>query len=232
MNEIIKITNLGKKYYNKVALENINIYFEKGKIYGLMGPNGSGKTTLMKILIGLHKQTSGEVLIHGEPLSYKTKAYVAYMPTENFMYDSFKVSDILNYYDDMYKDFRKDVALEILRDIDVDTKFLVSKLSSGLRAKVKLAITLARNVDIYMLDEPLNGVDILSRDVIVNLIIKYHSKEKTIILSSHLVNELEKLLDSVIFIKNGYVELEGDAEELRQKYGVSIENIYKEVYRA
>lgn len=231
MNQILEINNLTKKYYNKVALEDINLSFERGKIYGLMGPNGSGKTTLMKVIIGLHKQTSGNVLIDGNPLSYKTKANVSYMPTENFLYENFKVKDIVKFYEDMYSDFNTEYVMQILKDINVDTEFRVSKLSSGLVGKLKVALALSRDVDIYMLDEPLNGVDVLARDVIMDLIVKSHNENKTFIISSHLVSETEKILDSVVFLKDGKLELSGDAEELRQQNGLSIENLYKEVYK-
>ncbi|WP_326911039.1 ABC transporter ATP-binding protein [Sedimentibacter sp. MB31-C6] len=231
MKEVLKISNLSKKYYNKTALEDIGLNLEIGKIYGLIGPNGSGKTTLMKIIAGLHKQTSGEVLIDGTPLSYKTKGDVSYMPTENYLYDSFKVKDIIKYYSDMYSDFRTDYAMQILNDINVDSNFKVSKLSSGLIGKLKVTLALSRDVDIYMLDEPLNGVDILSREIIMDLIIKSFNENKIIIISSHLVSVMEKLLDSVIFLKDGKIEVDGDAEELRKQYGTSIEGIYKEVYK-
>lgn len=231
MNEIVSIKNLTKKYYNKVALENVSLSLERGKIYGLMGPNGSGKTTLMKILIGLHKQTHGEVLIDNNPLSYKTKALVSYMPTENFMYDSFKVRNVVKYYSDMYSDFRADYAMKILGEIDIDPNFTVSKLSSGQTGKLKAALALSRNTLVYLLDEPLNGVDVLARDAIINLIVNSHDENKTFLVSSHLVNETEKILDRAIFLKDGRLELAGDVEELRQSHGVSIENLYKEVYR-
>lgn len=231
MTQILEINNLTKKYYNKVALEDINLSFERGKIYGLMGPNGSGKTTLMKVIIGLHKQSSGSVLIDGNPLSYKTKANVSYMPTENFLYDNFKVKDVVKFYGDMYSDFKTEYVLQILKDINVDSEFRVSKLSSGLVGKLKVALALSRDVDIYMLDEPLNGVDVLARDVIMDIIVKSHNENKTFIISSHLVSETEKVLDSVVFLKEGRLELSGDAEELRQQHGLSIENLYKEVYK-
>jgi len=231
LKEILDIKNLTKKYYNKVALDDVTISFEKGKIYGLMGPNGSGKTTLMKVIIGLHKQTSGNVLINDNSLSYKTKCFVSYMPTENFLYESFKVKDIVKYYSDMYPDFRSDYAMKILKEINVDTEFRVSKLSSGLIGKLKVALALSRDTLIYLLDEPLNGVDVLARDAIMDLIVKSYNENKIFIISSHLVSETEKILDSVVFLKDGKVELCGDAEELRQQHGMSIENLYKEVYK-
>jgi len=229
MNEALKLNNLTKKYYNKTALQNVNLTFERGKIYGLLGPNGSGKTTLMKVIAGLHKQTSGEIFINDKRLSYETKAYVSYLPTDNFLHDSFKVKDIIKFYSDMYADFNKDAAFEILKN-NVDTELKVSKLSSGMIGKLKAALSLSRNADIYLLDEPLNGVDVLARDVIMDSIVKAYNENKVIIISSHLVSETEKIFDSAIFLKDGNIELSGDAEELRQSYGKSIENIYKEIY--
>lgn len=229
--ELLKVEHLNKKYYNKTALNNFSLSLEKGKIYGLLGPNGSGKTTFMKVVAGLHKQTSGEVFLNNVPLSYKTKANISYMPTENFFYDSFKVKDAVKFYRDMYEDFQEETAFKILKEINVDTEFKISKLSSGLVGKLKVALALSRNVDLYMLDEPLNGVDVLSRDVIMDLITKAYNENKTIIISTHLVSEIEKNLDSVIFIKDGTVALTGDAEELRMSREMSIEGIYKEVFK-
>lgn len=229
--ELLKIENLNKKYYNKTALKDINLSLEQGKIYGLLGPNGSGKTTLMKVIAGLHKQTSGNVILNYQPLSYKTKANISYMPTENFLHESFKVKDAVKFYTDMYEDFQEANAYNILKEINVDTEFKISKLSSGLVGKLKIALALSRNVDLYMLDEPLNGVDVLSRDVIMDLITRSYSETKTFIISTHLVSEIEKILDSVIFLKDGNVELSGDAEELRMSRELSIEGIYKEVFK-
>ena len=159
----LKINDLTKKYYNKIALKNVTLNFEPGKIYGLLGPNGSGKTTLMKVIAGLHKQSSGTVLINDENLSYKTKAYVSYMPTENYMYENFKIVDILKFYKDMYEDFRYDYAINLVNDIEINLNYKISNLSSGQVGKLKTIIALSRDVDIYMLDEPLNGVDVLAR---------------------------------------------------------------------
>lgn len=228
---LLQINDLTKKYYNKTALSNVSLNFEPGKIYGLLGPNGSGKTTLMKVVAGLHKQTSGSVLINDEELSYKTKAHVSYMPTENFMYDSFKVIDIVKFYNDMYEDFRIDYALNLINEININLNYKISNLSSGQAAKLKAVIALSRDTSIYMLDEPLNGVDVLSRDAIMDIITKSYNENKVIIISTHLVSEIEKILDTVIFLKDGIVEIFGDAEELRQSRQLSVEGLYKEVFR-
>jgi ABC-2 type transport system ATP-binding protein len=213
-----------------IYLRNVSLNFEQGKIYGLLGPNGSGKTTLMKVVAGLHKQTSGHVLINDQDLSYKTKTYVSYMPTENYLYPSFKVVDILKFYKDMYKDFRYEYALDLLNSINVKLDYKISNLSSGETAKLKTVIALSRDADIYLLDEPLNGVDVLARDTIMDIITKSYGENKIIIISTHLVSEIEKLLDTVVFLKEGAVELFCDAEELRQERQMSVEGIYKEVF--
>lgn len=228
---ILQINDLTKKYYNKTALSNVTLNFEPGKIYGLLGPNGSGKTTLMKVIAGLHKQSSGEVLINDQELSYKTKAYVSYMPTENFMYESFKVLDIVKFYNNMYEDFRYDYAMSLINEVNINLNYKIANLSSGQIGKLKAVIALSRDVQIYMLDEPLNGVDVLSRDTIMDIITKSHSEDKVMIISTHLVSEIEKILDSVIFLKDGIVEVFGDAEELRQERQLSVEGLYKEVFR-
>lgn len=231
MSNLVEVKNLSKKYLNKTALEDINLKFESGKIYGLMGPNGSGKTTLMKVIAGLHKASRGDVIINGEPVSYKTKAIVAYMPTENYLLDSFKVKQIIDFYKEMYEDFDKDNCIKLVEKLGVDMKQKMSALSSGLAAKLKIAITLSRKAAIYMLDEPLNGIDILAREAIIETIINAYDENKIIIISSHIVDEIEKLFDSIIFIKDTKVALAADAEELRTQKQMSIENIYKEVYR-
>lgn len=231
MNNLLEIKNLSKKYFNKVALENINLNFEGGKIYGLLGPNGSGKTTLMKVIAGLHKQSTGEVLINNQPVSYKTKAIVSYMPTEIFLIDTFKVSGVVDYYKDMYKDFNKDKCLDLIKKLGVDVNAKVSALSSGLAAKLKLAVTLSRDAAIYMLDEPLNGIDIIAREATIETIVNAYDENKIIIISSHIVDEIEKLFDSVVFIKDSKVALDGNAEDLRVERQMSIENLYKEIYK-
>ena len=231
MSNLLEIKNLTKKYYNKIALENVNLNFEGGKIYGLLGPNGSGKTTLMKVIAGLHKESKGEILINGQPVSYKTKAIVSYMPTENFLIDSFKVSGIVDYYKDMYKDFDKDKCLNLIKKLGVDINAKVSALSSGLLAKVKLALTLSRDAAIFMLDEPLNGIDIIAREAIIDTIVNSYDEDKIIIISSHIVDEIEKLFDNVVFIKETKVALAGNAEDLRIEKQMSIENLYKEIYK-
>ncbi|WP_432664416.1 ABC transporter ATP-binding protein [Wukongibacter baidiensis] len=230
MEHILKIDGLTKKYFNKVALDEISISFDKGKIYGLLGPNGSGKTTFMKIVAGLHKQTSGNVLVKGRPLSYRTKSDVVFMPTEDFLYPWMKIKTLIKYFSDMYSDFDSKRANELIKEFELNQDSKISELSTGLKGRVKVALTISRNASIYMFDEPLNGLDPISREMILRLISETFNENKVIIVSSHLVSELETCLDEVIFLKNGVIELQGDAEEIRLEKQKSIEALYKEVY--
>lgn len=230
MEDILKIEQLTKKYFNKVALDQVSISFEKGKIYGLLGPNGSGKTTLMKVVAGLHNQTSGEVLVNGKPISYKTKRDIVFMPTEDFLYPWMKIKTLIKYFSDMYPDFDSKKADELIKKLELNKDNKVSELSTGLKGRLKVALAIARNAPIYMFDEPLNGLDPISREIVLSLISETFNENKVIIVSSHLVSELETCLDEVVFLKNGIIELQGDAEMIREEKGKSIEALYKEVY--
>ncbi|MDH8676762.1 ABC transporter ATP-binding protein [Fusibacter bizertensis] len=230
MNYLINCINLQKNYMSKKALIDINLKFQEGKIYGLLGPNGSGKTTLMKIFADLHKQTSGELVICDEKPSHKTRAYVAYMPTENFIYGWMKVKESLGFYADMYADFDKEKAIELLKFMEIDMNQKVSSLSTGQRARLKITLTISRKAKIYMLDEPLNGLDPISRSKIKECIIDQFDAEGVMIISTHLVNEIEQILDEVVFLDHGEVILAGETEKMRLEKGKSLEEIYKEVY--
>ena len=231
MNNVIEIKNLTKKYFNKTALDSISLNIEKGKIYGLLGPNGSGKTTLMKVLAGLHSKTSGEVLIKGSELSYKTKKDIVYMPTDDYLYQWMKAKTLVNFFNDMYEDFDQQKAEELLKYMELDKDMKVSQLSTGMKGRLKVILTLSRDVPIYMMDEPLNGIDPISREKILGATVSQCDQEKGIVISSHLVNEIETIVDEVIFIKDGKVELQGEAETFRKEKGMSMEDLYKEVYQ-
>lgn len=230
MSNLVNCINLNKKYLNKVALEEINLRFESGKIYGILGPNGSGKTTLMKIIADLHKQSSGEIIICDEKPSHLTRSKVAYMPTENFVYGWMRVKDGIRFYKDMYSDFNEAKALELMAFMELDLNQKVSSLSTGQRARLKISLTICRDAKVVMLDEPLNGLDPVSRSKIKECIIEQFNEESTMILSTHLVTEIEQILDEVIFLGNGRIILQGKAEDLRFERGKSIEDIYREVF--
>lgn len=227
---LVQCNDLVKKYMNKTAVNGITLDLEEGKIYALLGPNGSGKTTLMKIIAGLVKPTGGTVNYKGNPIGVESKKKVAYMSTEPFFYNYMTVEDVGRYYKDFFEDFDSRRYEELVGRMELGMKDKAKNLSSGLAAKLKIAATLARKAELYMLDEPLNGIDIIARERILTTILEVAREDATILLSSHLVDELEKIIDSAVFIKSGSVVLNGEAEELRSAHGKSIVELYKEIY--
>lgn len=223
--------NLEKKYLGKTAVANITTQIVPGKIYALLGPNGSGKTTFMKMVAGLVKSTSGMITFEGEPLGINSKKKIAYMPTENYFYSYMTCKNVGDFYKDFFEDFDEQKYYHLLSIMDLNPQQKVNKMSSGMVAKAKLAVALARNSHLTMLDEPLNGIDIIAREQIINAVIANAKPENAIMMSSHLVDELEKVIDYAIFIKNGQVVLQGDAEILREQHGMSIVDMYKSVYQ-
>jgi len=227
--EVLSVNNLNKSFFSKRAVNNLNLQIEQGKIYGLLGVNGSGKTTLMRMISGLLKQSSGEIKVVDKVVGVESKEIVAFMPTDNYLYKFMKVKQLKQYYIDMYKDFDPDKFDELIKSMDISQEEKVSGLSTGMTGRVKLALTMARKAKLFLLDEPLNGIDPISREKIVECIVRESSDENTIILSSHLVSEMEQILDDVIFIKDGAVELVGNVEKLRTEKNKSIEEMFKEV---
>lgn len=227
---MLECINLKKKYLNKTAVEDISLHLETGKIYALLGPNGSGKTTFMKMVSGLVKPTKGSVQYKDQPIGVESKKEVAYMSTEPYFYSFMTVESVGKYYADFFEDFDTEAYVRLIQEMDLDMKDKVNKLSSGMMAKMKLAATLARKAKLYLLDEPLNGIDLIAREKIISAILSVADEDNTIVLSSHLVDELESVVDGVIFIKNGKNVLDGDAEMIREEQGKSIVDIYKEIY--
>lgn len=227
---LLQCSNLKKKYMTKVAVDDLNLNIEKGKIYALLGPNGSGKTTFMKMAAGLVKPTSGSITFKGNPIGVESKKRVAYMSTEPFFYNYMTIEDVGRYYADFFEDFDTKRYEELLVRMELSKKDHTKALSSGLAAKLKLAATLARKAELYMLDEPLNGIDIISREKIMTTILEAVGEDNTILISTHLVDELETVVDNAIFIKNGTAVLVGEAEELRASHNKSIVELYKEIY--
>lgn len=227
---MIEAKMLGKRYMRKQAVKDVTLTIEDGKVYALLGPNGSGKTTFMKMVAGLVKPTEGCLSYNGMKIGVETKKHVAYMSTEPFFYSYMTVKDVGKYYADFFEDFSMERYEKLVSRMDLRMEDKAKELSSGLAAKLKLAATLARDAQLYMLDEPLNGIDIIAREAIIRTIVEAAVAEKTVLLSSHLVDELEPIVDSVVFMKRGEVVLSGDAEEVRQERGKSIVDLYKEVY--
>ncbi len=221
--------NLKKKYFNKTAMENITLELEAGRIYALLGPNGSGKTTFMKTVAGLVKPTEGTVLYKGQPIGVVSKKEVSYMPTEDYFYPYMTVEDVGKYYKDFFADFNFDTYKGMVADMGVELKDKVTKISTGMAAKVRLATALARKAKLYLLDEPLNGIDLVARDKIMSTILNVADEDVTIVIASHLVEELETVVDGVIFIKDGSNVLVGNADDIREEHGKSIADVYRKI---
>ncbi|MBO5460037.1 MAG: ABC transporter ATP-binding protein [Lachnospira sp.] len=227
---MLECSNLKKVYLNKTAVEDISLTLEKGRIYALLGPNGSGKTTFMKMISGLVKPTHGTIEYEGMPIGVQSKKDIAYMSTEPFFYSFMTVESVGKYYKDFFEDFDEDKYVKLIGEMELNMKDKVNKLSSGMSAKLKIAATMARNAKLYLLDEPLNGIDIIAREKIITTILNAASDDSTIVISTHLVDELEAVIDSVVFIKDGKSVIYGDAEQIREQRGKSIVELYKEIY--
>ncbi len=227
---MVEAKMVGKRYLGKQAVKDVNLIWEDGKIYALLGPNGSGKTTFMKMVAGLVKPTSGELYYNNEKIGVESKKKVAYMSTEPFFYSYMTVKHVGKYFEDFFEDFSMARYEELIARMELKMTDKAKELSSGLAAKLKIAATLARDAQLYMLDEPLNGIDIIARENVIQTIVEAAEEGKTVVISSHLVDELEPIVDSVVFMKQGGVILSGDAEEIRTERGKSIVDLYKEVY--
>lgn len=230
MSNIVEINNLTKKYANKTALDNVNLNIERGKVVGILGPNGSGKTTLIKILTGLLRQTSGEVLIDGNKVGVKMKSAVSYLPDRNFLYKWMRIEDACHMYKDFYTDFDEAKFNELLAFMNLNRSMKIDSLSKGMHEKLNLALVLSRNAKLYILDEPIAGVDPVARDQILDAIINNYNEDSSMIITTHLVRDMESMFDEVVFLKDGQIVLTGNAEALREEKAKQIEEIYKEIF--
>ena len=222
--------NVTKKFPGKVAIENISMTLEPGHIYALLGPNGSGKTTWMKTVAGLIKATSGEIKFNDVAVNTDSRKKIAYMSTEPYFYDWMTVGDVGKYYQDFFDDFSMEKYDELLAGMSLDKKLKIKTLSSGMMAKLKIAVTMGRNADVYMLDEPLNGIDLIARDEVMKMVLTSASEDNIMIISSHLVEELEALVDRAIFIQDGHFAGMYDVEQLRVMDSISLADKYRAVY--
>ena len=225
---MLEFRNVTRKYLGRVALDGVSFTLGEGKVGLVLGPNGAGKTTLMKLAVGLTRQTSGEVLFNGSRIGAKTKAQVAYMPTENYFYSYMTVADAGKYYADFFADFRKDHFERWLRDMELEAGDKISKLSSGMASKLRLALILSRDAKLMMFDEPLNGVDILTRQQVLQAIMTARDAGRTLLISTHLVDELEDVVDECLFLREGRVVCAGKKDEIC--VGKSLKERYLEIY--
>lgn len=231
MSEILRCENLTKLYSNKVALANVNLTLESGKIVGLLGPNGSGKTTLIKIINGLLTATGGRVLIDGKLPGCETKKIVAYLPDNSYLNSWMTVRQIINYFIDFYEDFRPELAYEMLSHLDISPEAKLKTLSKGNKEKVCLILVMSRNARLYVLDEPIAGVDPAARDYVISTIINNYNKDATVLISTHLIADIEQVLDEAVFLKDGKVVLQKSIDEIREEHSMSVDELFREVFR-
>lgn len=231
MSELFVCQNLTKKYGNLVALNNVNITLEGGKIVGLLGPNGSGKTTLIKIINGLLTPTEGRVLIDGNVPGTETKKVVAYLPDNIYLNTWMTVRQIVDFFKDFYADFREELAYQMLERLDISPDRKLKALSKGNKEKVCLILTMSRNAKLYVLDEPIAGVDPAARDYVISTIINNYNPDATVLISTHLISDIEQVLDEVIFIQNGTVTLQKSVDAIREENGKSVDELFREVFK-
>lgn len=227
---MLESRNVTKKYGSKPAVDHISMKLEKGHVYAMLGPNGSGKTTWMKMAAGLVKPNEGDILFNGEPVGVESRKHVAYMPTEGYFYNWMTVGDAGKYYRDFFEDFSMEQYRAMLKDMELEETMKIRSLSSGMLAKMKIALTMARDAEVYMLDEPFNGIDLLTRDAIRVAILERCTEEKLLLLSSHLVEEMEAIADRAVYIRNGRLMKVVDMEELRDERGISMADLYREIF--
>lgn len=231
MNNILEIKNLTKKYKNrKDALKNLSITVQTGKIVGLLGPNGSGKTTLIKSIVGLLRPDEGEIKIDGHLPGIHSKAVTAYLPDLDYLPKWMKVKDAVEFFQEFYDDFDIDKSERLLNFMKLNKNQKVSEYSKGMIEKLQLALVLSRNAKLYILDEPIAGVDPVSREKILDSIVEFYNEDSSMIITTHLVTDIERVFDDVAFIKDGEIILYSEAEELRLKHNQSIDQLYREVF--
>ena len=228
---LIEIKNLSKNYGKKQALENINITIEPGKIYGLLGPNGSGKTTLIKIINDLLTPTSGEVLVKGNKPGIESKKIISYLPERTYLNMNFKVRELLNYFGDFYENFDRKKAQTLLKKLNINEEDKLKTMSKGTKEKVQLILVMSRKADLYILDEPIGGVDPASRDYILETILNNFDEKSSMIISTHLIQDIETILDNVIFINQGRITLNDSADKIRNEKGKTIDQVFREDFR-
>lgn len=231
MNEILCCQDLGKIYGKTPALSHIDLSIQGGKIVGLLGPNGSGKTTLIKLINGLLKPTCGSVSINGNPPGVESKSEVAYLPDNIYLNTWMTVEQIVNYFEDFYVDFRKELAYEMLERLSISRKSKLKSLSKGNKEKVCLILVMSRQAKLYILDEPIAGVDPAARDYVISTILKNYNPDATVLISTHLISDIEEILDEVIFLRQGQLVLHKSVEAIREEHGCSVNELFREVFK-
>ena len=228
---LLETKKLSKSFDNKEVLKDINLKITKGKIIGLLGKNGAGKTTLIKLINDLLTPTKGEVLVKGKKVGIESKKAISYLPERTYLNKQMKVSEVIDYFKDFYEDFDSEKAIRLLKDLDLDINQRLTKMSKGMQEKVQLVLVMSRDADLYILDEPLGGVDPATRDYILDTILSNFSENASVIISTHLISDIERILDDVLFIDKGKIILQEDADKLRNKEKASIDEIFRRMFK-
>lgn len=231
MEQLLNCQNLSKQYGYKTALDNINLTLERGRIIGLLGPNGSGKTTLIKLINGLLAPSSGSITVNGFAPGPETKKIISYLPERTYFNSWMKVTDILDFFCDFYDDFERKRAEDMLHRLSIDPNERLSAMSKGTKEKVQLIMVMSRNAQLYCLDEPIGGVDPAARDYILQTIITNYNENASVLISTHLIADIENVLDDVIFIENGHIRLHASVDAIREQEGKSVDALFREVFR-
>ena len=231
MSSLVEVNSLTKKYGNITALNDLDFKLESGHIIGLLGPNGSGKTTLIKIICGLLQPTAGSVTVEGNPIGVESKKVISYLPDTTYLKKSSSVQETIDFFSDFYEDFDKDRAYNMLENLGIDPKSRLRTLSKGTQEKVQLILVMSRRADLYILDEPIAGVDPAARDYILNTIISNYDENASILLSTHLISDIENILDEVIFLKQGNIVRFCGVDEIRSNEGKSVDGLFREVFK-
>ena len=229
--KLLEVKNLNKTFDNKEILKDISFNISSGKIVGLLGKNGAGKTTLIKLINDLLTPSSGEILIKGNKVGVESKKIISYLPERTYLNKQMKVAEVIDYFKDFYEDFDEAKAKKLLNDLDLDINLPLTKMSKGMQEKVGLVLVMSRKADLYILDEPLGGVDPATRDYILDTILSNFSESASVIISTHLISDIERILDEVIFIDKGKLVLQSEADKLRNKEKSSIDEIFRRMFK-
>ena len=229
--ELLECINLNKSFGDKKILKDVNITIPRGKIIGLLGKNGTGKSTLIKLINDLLTPTSGKILINGKEVGVESKKIISYLPERTYLDKTMTVDMVIEYFDDFYDNFDSKKARKLLKDLDLDTSQKLSKMSKGMQEKVQLVLVMSREAELYILDEPLGGVDPATRDYILDTILTNFNEDASVIISTHLISDVEKILDEVIFIDKGKIILQSDSDELRKKENGSLDEIFRRMFK-
>ncbi len=228
---VLEINNINKSYGKKSALNDVSIKLEPGRIVGLLGPNGSGKTTLIKLINGLLTPNSGNIIVDGNPVGEKSRLAVSYLPDKTYLPDWMKVKDVIRMFSDFYENFDSAKAMDMLSKLNINGEERLKALSKGTKEKVQLILVMSRSAKLYLLDEPIGGVDPAARDYILNTIITTYNPNASVVISTHLISDIEKVLDEAIFINNGHIVLHDTVDNIREKEGKSVDGYFREVFR-